>query len=395
MHPVPSYLLARASVALAVFAALLGSTAPSPLYPTYLQTFSLSHAMVTEIFATYALGTLVALLVSSRIGSSVTDPRRMMLPGLVITAAGALTFAFANDVTMLLAGRFLNGIGTGGITAMASASLYELSPPHKRGQAAILATLAFTGGAAGGPLMSSAAMALNFAPTVSPFLFIVVVSCVAGLGLAVSSWPDWRMQGVAKSGEDDPEERSRAVIPLFVLSCLAVGIAWMLGSFIMAVGADLGKKLYGLQGAGLAGMIAAIFQLFAGLGQALCGRAGPRRSIGAGLVGIIVVQLVLLALAGSRHGYLVLGLMAACGFAYGACFVGALGLASSSASRARRATYISGFYIVGYLLNALPTLAMGLLIDRIGLGNAFDVFGLVVVLIAAAGLVLTWAVRRY
>ncbi len=235
MHSVPSYFLARASVALAVFAALLGSTAPSPLYPTYLQTFSLSHAMVTEIFATYALGTLVALLVSSRIGSSVSDPRRMMLPGLVITAAGALTFAFAHDVTMLLAGRFLNGIGTGGITAMASASLYELSPPHKRGQAATLATLAFTGGAAGGPLMSSAAIALNFAPTVSPFLFIVAVACVAGLGLILSSWPDWKTKDATDSGSEDPEERSRAVIPLFVLSCIAVGIAWMVGSFIMAV----------------------------------------------------------------------------------------------------------------------------------------------------------------
>ena len=44
-------LLARASLALAIFSALLGSTAPSPLYPLYIEEFGLSRLMTTAIFA--------------------------------------------------------------------------------------------------------------------------------------------------------------------------------------------------------------------------------------------------------------------------------------------------------------------------------------------------------
>ncbi|TPW26769.1 hypothetical protein FJU08_21615 [Martelella alba] len=71
---------------------------------------------------------------------------------------------------------------------------------------------------------------------------------------------------------------------------------------------------------------------------------------------------------------------------YGAVFVGALGLASAAAATHRRAKLISNFYIVGYLSNAFPAIAMGFLIAATNFQTAFYVFSGLLIALAGTGL---------
>lgn len=376
-----THLLTRASCGLAIFSALLGSTAPSPLYPIYIRHLGLSEASATALFAIYALGTLGILLLAPRLMARGTGPRAMLVFGLAMTMAGALIFAAARVESMLFLGRFLNGVGTGAITGVASAALYDLTPASGKSRVAMLVTLVFTGGAAGGPLMTAGFLGLGLAPTVSPFLAIAGFAALALSGLVLGGWP--------ASAEVPPEDEA-APIPLATqaphgwlwLAFATIAMVWMLGSLLMASGANLGLHLYGLQSASIAGLIPAIFQVFGGVGQAVWGRKPALRAIAIGLLGLGLAQLALLAALPGAHGLVLLLTMPVAGFCYGAAFVGGLSLVITSARPEERTRTISNFYVVGYLANSLPTIGFGVMSDRLGLAEAFLIYGLAMAALA-------------
>jgi len=391
MDPVRSARRRQFFCSLAIFAALLGSTAPSPLYPIYAEQFGLSHAMNTTVFAVYAIGTLVSLLLCGALAARVRDLRVILVPGLVITATGALVFAFARDLPMLLAGRALNGFGTGMITGVASAAIYGMAAPGHQRHAAALATLAFTAGAAGGPLLSAAALSLDMAPTFTPFIAIFAIALLTMAGLMTSgklaARPSAKHEVAGQPGGDG------VVWTTFLLACLGVFSSWMLGSMLMALGADLAHEVYGMQSAAIAGMVAMLFQASGGMGQAAFGSLRPRLSIGIGLTGIALSQVGLVLAAISGMGMAMLALMVLCGLSYGATFVGSLSMASASSGDERRASLLSRFYICGYAANAGPPLVMGAFADRIGLRAAFFGFSAVLILLAAIGVVMVLVTR--
>lgn len=385
------YLLARAALSLSLFSALLGSTAPSPLYPIYIAQLGLDASMATAIFAIYALGTLGALFLAPKLMMRLRDQRSLVISGLALTAAGAIVFAASHSVVMMLLGRLLCGAGTGFVTGMASAALFELAPARGKKLAATIATLAFTGGAAGGPLITSAALSADLAPLITPFVCIAVMALLSFLGLLVAKWPEPGRTALVEDGDTGP---APAAVPagagpalgpsvaLFRLACLGVATAWMIGSILMAAGANLGLHLFDLHSASVAGLIPALFQLFAGIGQALFGRLHTLRAILLGVIGIVLVQVILLFASFGAHGAVLMAMMPIYGLFYGAAFVGALGLANIAAEPDQRGRYISGFYTVGYLSNAIPSLGFGILIDKLGMAAAF--YALSAVLIALA-----------
>ncbi len=381
MSKPPRYTLGKAVTALAIATTLLGSTAPSPLYPIYIEEFGLAHAQSTLIFAIYAVGTLFSLLLSAWISRRVTDLRKMLVPGLIITAVGALLLGIADNLEMLLLGRFLNGFGTGAITGMGSAALIALSAPGRKHIGATIATVAFTGGAAGGPLVSSTALAVGLAPTLLPFLVIVALSAIAILGFKLAAWPT-PGQGDASSTAN---MEGKTNLGLYLLACLGIMTAWSIASALMALGTDLAMDVYGFASMSSAGLVTAVFQLFGGLGQAYFGRRQSFAHMLGGFAGIALVLSFLILLAGQDNSTVFMLTMPIFGLAYGAVFVQALALAGAAAAPQLRPTLIAGFYVAGYLANALPTVTLGIITDQVGLTAAFQGFSSVVICLALVG----------
>ena len=69
--PRSSFALAFAATAFAFVATMLGTTMPTPLYPTYQQQLGFGTLTVTIVFATYAIGVLAALLAFGRASDTV------------------------------------------------------------------------------------------------------------------------------------------------------------------------------------------------------------------------------------------------------------------------------------------------------------------------------------
>ena len=385
----PANRQARFFVALAIMVALLNSTAASPLYTSYRMMWSLDAFTVAFIFAIYAFGTLFALVVLGRLSDKLRDRRLLIILSLGVVIAGALIFASAGSLATLLIGRLLAGIGTGGLTGIANAALIELDPKADARANAVLATAVFTGGCALGPMISAAALHFDAWPLQLPFILIAAMAVIAIVGLATATW-----QPAARVSDTPRTLATAAILPTgrytaFAVAAGALIIAWAVGSTFAGLGVTFVHELLKVDSQAASGVIVAVFQLVAGISQLASQRLDSNRAM---VIGTTLISLAILACAyaiwAASPLLFVLGTIGS-GIGYGAAFVGAAGVVNRIAPPDRRATWVSTFYITGYLANAIPVLALGFLGDRLGLFGAFlcltvfTVVGTIVVNIAA------------
>src|SRR3954453_6810351 len=128
---------------------LMASTsAPSPIYPVYLERWGFSVTMLTVVFAVYVAGLVAALLTVGSLSDHL-GRRPVLVASLLVAAAGTAIFWAASGVFWLglarggqgiaagpatgVLARVVRAIPTGTATGALAAGLVELSPegrPH-------------------------------------------------------------------------------------------------------------------------------------------------------------------------------------------------------------------------------------------------------------------------
>jgi MFS family permease len=264
--------------------------AVAPLLPYYSDELGLSKTAAGVLTAAYPAGTFAGSLpggwLAARWGVKPT-----LLCGVAMLGVTSLVFGFANNIVLLDAARFVQGIGGAFMWAAGMAWLVSASPPERRGEMIGAALAAAIVGVLFGPVLGGAAT------LVGPEIVFGGVALVAvGLG----AWA-WQIPGVAP--EPSPglgallaAMRRRPVLAgfwLFTLPALFAGV--------MEVLVPLRLDDLGASGAA----IGAIFLVTAGVEAVLsplAGRVSDRRGrlfpIRAGLAGAVVMA-VLLPLPGS------------------------------------------------------------------------------------------------
>src|ERR1700759_1133758 len=117
---------------------MAGSNLATPLYAVYRAEFGFSSAVLTVVFATYALVLAPSLLVFGQLSDRL-GRRRVMAAGLLTATAGLLLFALANGIAWLFAARAVQGLAVGMLGGAASAALVELDPRPDENAAALVA----------------------------------------------------------------------------------------------------------------------------------------------------------------------------------------------------------------------------------------------------------------
>ena len=113
------------AVAFAFLAVSAFSTAPSSLYGLYEQQEHLSSLTITIVYAVYALGIVVSLLLAGHV-SDWYGRRAVMLPALAIAVAAAVIFLAWRSLAGLLVARVLTGLALGAAVATATAFVTDL-----------------------------------------------------------------------------------------------------------------------------------------------------------------------------------------------------------------------------------------------------------------------------
>jgi len=144
------------AVAFSFLAVTAFSTAPSSLYGLYEHQDHLSSLTITFVYAVYAVGIVVSLLLAGHV-SDWYDRRAVLLPALVVAVVAAVVFLVWRSLAGLLVARVLTGLALGAAVATATAFVTDLDAGPggvATRRAGIVATIANIGGLGVGPLIA-------------------------------------------------------------------------------------------------------------------------------------------------------------------------------------------------------------------------------------------------
>ncbi|WP_240373963.1 MFS transporter [Bacillus piscicola] len=378
-------------VAYAFIVVMLGTTLPTPLYPVYANTYSLSPLMITIIYAFYAIGVIAALLLFGHLSDRM-GRRYILIPGVLASALSSLVFLFSGSLFPLFVGRVLSGLSAGLFTSTATATLVNLAPVSKQGKASMIASTVNMLGLGLGPLVGG--LLAEYLPSPMRLVFIMHLVILVPAFLAIWYMPEpvkqrQKLKWTVQKLRVPPEVRAtfiRGVIPVFA------GFS-MLGLFT-AVSPSFLQKVLHVENKAILGVI--VFSSFcaSAAGQSLLRKASNQLVLKLGSA-VLVIGISLVGLALHTHSLLVL-LGGAIVSGVGQAFSFRAGLASVNAKTAahERGEVASSFFIVAYVAISLPVIGVGLLAKATGIQTAGIVFSIVIALLALLALILSLLASR-
>jgi MFS family permease len=379
-----SGLAAFGAVAAVIAVAFYASATPSPLYGVYQAQWHFSTPVLSLVYATYAIGVLVSLLLVGSL-SDQTGRRPVLAWSLAGLLVSAVVFTAASSVAWLFAARALQGLATGAALGAAGAALIDLHPTANTRTAALVNGVVALGGLGIGALFSSALVEYLPAPRVVPF--VVVATMIVVLLALVGAMPE----PISQKGRAVIRPQRPGIPPEtrgpFALAALGVIGSWSIAGVYLALGPALAGHLLHTHNE-LAGGAAAAALMGAGALAQITGRNLPNRTLtvaGSVLVALGMALTATAVAAGSAPFFLAASALGGVGF--GLAFMGALRHLSAAIPADRRAEVMSAFYVVGYLSLALPAVAAGIVAGAVGLPETFELFsaGVVVIALVVAG----------
>jgi predicted MFS family arabinose efflux permease len=365
---------------------MLGTTLPTPLYPSYEQRFGFGPLTVTVVFATYAVGVLLALLAFGR-ASDTLGRRPALLTGLTMAGLSSVVFLVVGGVhsgglALLLVGRLLSGLSAGIFTGTATAALADFAGTDHRLRSSLTAAIANIGGLGLGPLVAGALARYVAKPLTTCFavhltLVVIAAAAIAAIPEPVSVTRPRRLT-VQRLGVP-------ADLRAIFIQAGTAGFAGfaVLGFFTAVSPATLG--LLGHHNPLVTGLV--VFAVFAAsaLGQVASVRPAVRTSLLTGTATLIVgIAGVGIAIGTKSLPLLVAGGVVS-GLGQGLSFRSALGSITAASPVDQRAAVSSSFFAVCYVGISLPVVGVGAASNAYGLVHTGEAFaGIIAVLSLAA-----------
>jgi hypothetical protein len=372
-----SHLGFLAFVLLCFFAA---SSAPTPLYHLYQQAWGFSSALLTLIFAVYALSLLATLLVFGSL-SDYLGRRPVIFLGLLLEIVSMVVFITATDVSGLILARVLQGVATGIATSALGAAMLDSDAQ----QGPLLNSITPMFGMALGALGTSALVA--YAPLPMGLAYGLLLTAFVGqalylLRVAETVTPQ---PGVLKT------LRPRLAVPAQARSTLLLVLpadiaAWALGGFFLSLAPSLLAAATGSTSVLNGGFAVAALTISGALSIHNLRLRAPRLALRVGCSFLAIGVSVILAAVNLGWLWLFFAGAAVAGVGFGASFLGALRLLLPLAHAHERGALMAAFLALSYLAFCVPALIAGVSIKTVGLVTTTNVYGGVVVLLAVSAL---------
>ena len=342
---------------------MLGGTLPVPLYVLYEKQMGFGPLGVTVVFATYVLGTLIALVLFGDLSDHI-GRRPVLAIAVVCAAVSTALFLAAADIGLLIVARVVSGTAAGFATGTATAGLAELQPRGDRQAAAVVASGANMTGLGLGPLVAGLFAAYVAMPLHSVF-WAYLGACALALA-AVAAIPE-----TVRHRDQRVRVRLRMAVPpglgaVMLGACLGVFAAFsVLGLFSSLVPTFLHGVL-GVHNLALIGGASFLIFVTAAISQAVSARLPARRSVSAGVPLLLVCLAALEAALFATALWLFLIGTIAGGIGVGFIFRGGLSELNRLAEPQHRAAVVSTFFAAAYVGLGLPAVLTGLISLAVG-----------------------------
>jgi predicted MFS family arabinose efflux permease len=346
------------AIAFAFAVAMAFSTVPAPLFPLYMARDGFSTFTVTVVFAAYAVGVVISLLLAGHVSDRL-GRRRILFPALGLEIVAALMFLAGTSLPLLLAARFITGLGVGMITATATAHLHELHTAHRPAASGtrfeVVSTAANIGGLGLGTLVAGFLAQFVTAPLRTPYLVFLILLVAAVAAVAVSP------ETVRPSGRYRyrPQRVRTGRGPAYLAAATGAFAAFSVFGFFTSVAPGFVAGTLHHPSRFLAGLI--VFAVFGGsaAAQTLTTRWTARTRTVFGLSAQAAGLLVLVTgmhLA-SLPVFLTGGMLA--GIGAGVLFKASLGTVAAHAAPADRGAALAGLFLIAYVALAASALGIG------------------------------------
>jgi len=359
-------------IAALIFLLFCASNIIAPFYGTYQERWHFGGLTLTGIFAAYAAGVLATLLLVGSL-SDARGRRPVLLAAIVVLLISCAVFAAARGVEWLFAGRFLLGLGVGAASGTASAALTELEPTRDPRRAALLNTICFATGSALGPLAGGLLLEYAPAPTVVPFVALLLLFILCLLGIALMPEPLLTPSGGA--WRPRRPRVSRTLRPVFLAAAAGITASWATGSLFQSLGATIARDQLHTTNHVLGGLPYFLVALMGGLVQIACRDWHARRAQLYGAAALAVGMAIVVAAATLGATALFLGGVLVTGLGFGLAFMGSMRALAIATPAGERASIISAYYSVGYLALIIPVMLGGRLLDVVGMQPTLLIYG--------------------
>ncbi|MHC5129684.1 MFS transporter [Pseudomonas glycinis] len=383
MNSVASHRSSLWFLAITLLSFLAASTAPTPLYHLYQDQLHFSAAILTLIFAVYAFSLLAALLTVGSLSDHL-GRKPVIFTAVLLNALAMLLFIYADSVAWLISARVLQGFATGMATAVLSATLLDTD----RQQGPLINSVAPLLGMALGGL--GCGLLAEFAPAPLQLTYWLLLALFVLQGMYV-----WRLpESVSRQGGALASLRPTLHVPVQARSTLWRVLplntaTWALGGFYASLAPSLVRTATGSTSNLIGGAtVAALTATGALMIFTMRNRpAAQALRLGASLLPVGLI-LILLGVHGASLPLFFFGtLVAGCGFGSG--FLGAVRSLVPLALPHERAGLMSAYYVLSYLAFCLPALLAGYLARNFGLLATTDGYGVVLIVLAVAALLLS------
>jgi hypothetical protein len=378
--------VAFASVAFAMAVVFAGGNLPAPLWPIYQSELHLSAFALMMVFSAYVLGVLAALFALGDL-SDVIGRRPLLLASVLATIAASLLFAFAGNVVVLLAARFVQGLAVGGVSAAANAALHDFSDRAGARYPSVVGSIATSVGFASGPFSAGILAEIAPHPTQTSFFVLVAVASIAFIGMLALPNSGRRPGAVYRARSAGVP---RAIRAPFARAAATFIVGWVGGSIFLALGPSIIVQLLGTSSHAVAGTTILLFFVASGLGQFALRDAPAVVTLrcGAAAMGTGLVIAVFAALFHSLALFFVAIVVS--GAAQGIALLGGLALVNAIAPPGQRGGVLSAFFLAGYLPVTVVVPLLGWAADAGGLFGALTAFAACVVVASVATSVDLW-----
>lgn len=368
------------AVAFAFLVVMMFATLPSPLYGLYRTRDHLSAFTITVVFAIFAVGTILTLLLEGHIAGRF-GRRGAMLGGVATMMVAAAVLAAWKALPGLLIGRLLTGVAIGLAAGVAIPYLIELrlraDPNASPVGARNLGTAVNVGALGIGPLLAGCLAQWVPQPLTVPYIVMVVLGAVALTGVATAPETGTPAPRAATQRRPaGPARRARLPVPAAagtIAAFAASGLFAALSGLILAT--TLHQTSHALSGATL-------FLVFTAGVAAQLGttRLPASRVLASGTISMIVGLVLLVVAVRLSAPSLALFMIggALIGAGAGAVYKGITGIVLEATAPENRVAMTSDLVIAVFVGLSVPVIGAGIALDA-GASTPDTVLGFAIV----------------
>jgi MFS family permease len=350
---------AFALLASLAFTFLAAARAPTPLYGVYQEEWGFSPITTTIVFSVYAVSVLGALLTIGSLSDHIG--RRPVLFGALAAQAVALVlFVVADNVPVLMAARFVQGISTGAAIGAMGAGLLDLN--KLRGATASAVAPMFGTGA--GAVISG--VFVQWLPAPEHLIYLVLLGLFAVQTVGVMFLAETVTPKPGALASLKPVFALPAAARRPMLAATPVMIAcWSMAGLYGSLGPALVHRVTGSVNHVYGGGALFVLAASGALAVLALKDVAPQTSMTIGTAALFVgVGLTLFAGDSSTLGFFLAAIVAGVGF--GAAFQGALRSVAMVAGPHERAGVISVLFVISYVAFGGPAIIAGILVTQTG-----------------------------